>query len=447
MAQSKLFTEKYLRSLGPGEKVRLVNDGMNDSGLTGFGIMVYPSGLKSFVLRYQSPETGKRVKAILGGFPNELGLAAARQKSREWRHEIRRGIDPKQAQKRQTAAVVKAVKAEREEKEREARLGTVDDLFRLYLADMEEDGKRSLRTTKNIYNADIKPMIGNKRPGDVVSDDIADIVGAIVERGAPSQASRARTVLRAAFNFGRTIEKNPRWRRREKPIFKIGDNPVADIKKPEGADRPGNRYLSKTELQEVWLALGQEYEVIGGHGSTRTIKADKFTEIALKLLLLTGQRVEEVLEARWDEFDLAEKLWSIPAERRKNADKNTSMEPHLVPLTDLHICLLKELEPYSEGSAYLFHKMGNLNEPRPNKSLSQFLRRFCNRAEIKPFVPKDCRRTVKTLMGSIGIDLEIRNRIQGHAFSDVGSKNYDRWDYISEKRLAMEKWAEFIGGG
>ena len=60
------------------------------------------------------------------------------------------------------------------------------------------------------------------------------------------------------------------------------------------------------------------------------------------------------------------------------------------------------------------------------------------------FSPRDLRRTWKTLAGSIGIDLEIRNRIQGHAFDDIGSKAYDRYDYLPEKRAAMEQWAAFV---
>jgi hypothetical protein len=50
----------------------------------------------------------------------------------------------------------------------------------------------------------------------------------------------------------------------------------------------------------------------------------------------------------------------------------------------------------------------------------------------------------KTRAGEIKIDLEIRNRIQGHAFSDIGSKNYDRWSYEPEKRASMQKWSDWL---
>ena len=64
--------------------------------------------------------------------------------------------------------------------------------------------------------------------------------------------------------------------------------------------------------------------------------------------------------------------------------------------------------------------------------------------QLKPFAPRDCRRTFKTLTGSIGIDLELRNRLQGHAMTDVGSVHYDRWSYLPQKREGMELWAEAL---
>lgn len=60
------------------------------------------------------------------------------------------------------------------------------------------------------------------------------------------------------------------------------------------------------------------------------------------------------------------------------------------------------------------------------------------------FVPRDIRRTVKTRMGEIGISKEIRDRIANHAFTDVSSKHYDRYDYLTEKREALEIWCTWL---
>ena len=58
------------------------------------------------------------------------------------------------------------------------------------------------------------------------------------------------------------------------------------------------------------------------------------------------------------------------------------------------------------------------------------------------FSPRDLRRTFKTIAGSFGIPLEMRNRLQGHALTDVGTVHYDRYDYLTEKRMAMQTWID-----
>lgn len=173
------------------------------------------------------------------------------------------------------------------------------------------------------------------------------------------------------------------------------------------------------------------------------VSLDLATQIAIKLLLATGQRVEEIFGAPWEEFDIEQKLWVIAAERRKNCWKNQSAKPHIVPLTDFHVSLLETLRPFSEGSRYLFPKKSGDN-PRDYRSLSQASSRLCARTGIEKFSPRDLRRTWKTLAGSIGIDLEIRNRVQGHAFDDISSQAYDRFDYVPQKREAMENWANWL---
>ena len=98
------------------------------------------------------------------------------------------------------------------------------------------------------------------------------------------------------------------------PRFDLTHNPVANTKKAVRRKPVGRRTLSADEVAQVWHAGGISLP----------------SHLALKLLIATGQRVEEVLQANWREFDLKEKLWTIPAERRKNRHDMT--EPHIVPL-------------------------------------------------------------------------------------------------------------------
>ena len=159
--------------------------------------------------------------------------------------------------------------------------------------------------------------------------------------------------------------------------------------------------------------------------------------LALKLLLATGQRVEEVLHASWSEFDTAQKVWTIPGERRKT--RGTTSQPHIVPLTELHLLLLEEIKGETEHETYLFPARGGV-APRRYDALTNAVRKFVLASGMETFSPRDIRRTFKTVSGSLGISLELRNRLQGHAMSDVGSVHYDRYDYFREKCEAMEQW-------
>jgi integrase len=88
----------------------------------------------------------------------------------------------------------------------------------------------------------------------------------------------------------------------------------------------------------------------------------------------------------------------------------------------------------------------NRSEPLRYDSLNHAVRRFVATSGMVSFSPRDLRRTFKTLGGSFGISLEMRNRLQGHALTDVGSVHYDRYDYLSQKREAMTELTARLEG-
>ncbi|MFJ7107763.1 hypothetical protein ACIQU2_09115 [Pseudomonas sp. NPDC098740] len=81
------------------------------------------------------------------------------------------------------------------------------------------------------------------------------------------------------------------------------------------------------------------------------------------------------------------------------------------------------------------------------QSLSRAVTKLHSRHSKKfngPFTLRDIRRTCKTLMGVAGLDRELKDRIQGHAFNDVGSKHYDRYTYFKEKKSGLRRWALWL---
>ena len=405
-----ILTDKAIRGSKPRDSVyRLREVG---GGVKGLGVTVAPAGSKTFFLGYTAPGSGKRVQVNLGRYPATT-LKEARQKAHEAREGLSRGIDPRE----------EIAKLARQKTALENR-GNVSDLFDIYTRDLELDGKRSAQEVRRIYVKHIDPVIGDKLVAAVTTDDVLDVLTPIVRRGSLVHADNVRAYLRAAFELGIHAKNISRWRG-QIPEFGIGHNPVAATRRAVKRKPVGTRVLDWSEVMAVWSSDG----------------LSPSSRLALQFLLATGQRVEEVLRASWGEFDLNDNLWVIPEERRKN--RNTSGEPHVVPLNPLHRKLIKAIKETNQSGEWLFPHQ-NEQQPRNADALCQATRRFCVKNKLKPFAPRDCRRTFKTLTGSIGIDLELRNRLQGHAMTDVGSIHYDRWSYLPQKRTGMDLWAEAL---
>ena len=403
-----MLTDKSIRETKPKTSTYRLRDA--NVVCRGFGVTVAPSGAKTFFLSYTSPEDGKRKQIAIGRYPT-ISLREARLKAGDLRASVNEGKDPA-AEKRHTIAHRIDQRA----------LGTLSEMLDLYIADLKTDGKRTSTEVKRIKGKDI-PSTLLARPAHLITkDDILNILTPIAQRGAPVHSDNVRAYLRAAFELGIHAEAMTRWRGRVTK-FDIQANPVATVKKTVNQKRRGQRALTRDEVRKLW-------------------KADQLTApmlLALKFLLATGQRVEEVLHATWDEFDDTQMVWVIPGERRKTRGKTS--EPHIVPITAFHLQLLDKVKQATTHETYLFPAQGG-HAPRRYDSLTHATRSFVQTSGIVSFSPRDIRRTFKTLAGSLGITLELRNRLQGHAMTDVGSVHYDRYDYLNEKREAMQEWVE-----
>lgn len=412
-----MLTDRTIRDAKPKPGVYRLRDA--NVVCRGFGVTVAPSGAKTFFLSYTSPEDGKRKQVAIGPFP-ALSLKEARLKAGALREKVNEGQDPAVEKKQ-------AISARLEQRA----LGTLGDLIDLYVADLETDGKRTAVEVKRIKAKDISSALLARPAHLITKDDILDILTPIAQRGALVHSDNVRAYLRAAFELGLNAESMTRWRGRA-PKFNLQHNPVATVKKTVSRKPRGMRALSRDEVRQVW------------HSDTLTAPM----LLALKLLLATGQRVEEVLHATWAEFEIGQMVWIIPGERRKTRGKTS--EPHIVPLTDFHLQLLDQIKRETGHDVYLFPAQGGA-APRRYDVLTGAVRKLVTASGIPSFSPRDIRRTFKTLSGSMGISLEMRNRLQGHAMTDVGSVHYDRYDYLTEKRAAMAAWstglAEIVGGG
>lgn len=155
---------------------------------------------------------------------------------------------------------------------------------------------------------------------------------------------------------------------------------------------------------------------------------------AVRLIMLTGQRVEEIARLHVDQWDGKERIidWS----RTKNG------KPHAIPVPALAAELIESIKP--NGWGWFFPSAKDPSLPVTANTLYAFMWRQRQRDVVPLVTNRDLRRTWKTLAGKAGVPKEIRDRIQNHALQDVSSKSYDRWTYMPEKRAAMTQWNDFV---
>jgi integrase len=253
---------------------------------------------------------------------------------------------------------------------------------------------------------------------------VRNVVKAVKDRGAPYQAHNLLVLARRLFSWA--IDQH---------VYGLETSPC-DRLKPKaiiGRRLLRKRVLDNDELRAFWRAtarLGYPYGPL------------------FRMLALTGQRKSEVAEARWPEFDLTRKLWTIPAERMK-ADA-----AHIVPLTDDVLAILKSLPRFKRGDHVFSTTFGDKPVNGFSKAKQRLDRRMLRswraiarargedrrKAEIEPFVIHDIRRTMRTGLSALPVPDLVRELVIAHTKPGL-HKVYDQHAYEAEKRQALTLWA------
>jgi len=250
----------------------------------------------------------------------------------------------------------------------------------------------------------------------------------MLQSGITSQVNKARGQLHAAFAHGIKQDNDPRRYKKEGVLFNLLLNPVSNVPKQAEFDRVGDHVINDEDIRLIWKEITEDY-FLAGH--------------VIKLALATGQRAGELIRLKVENFNLEEGYFTIPAHVSKNRTN------HVVPLNDLALEVSKSiLDEIEDSSTYAFPciKDGCYCEDIPinPSTFSQRVRCFCEDYEGEKFVPRDIRRTWKTLGGKAGISKEIRDRIQNHVIQDVSTRHYDRYDYFTEKQNGLKVWNDFL---
>lgn len=413
-----MLTVSTIRGLKPKDKPYYEWDTNSQRGRGKLGVQVTPNGSKRFVFRYF---TNRKASFIpLGQFP-ELTLNDARNKQKELGELLIQGVDPKEYLEAQQ-------KAQQQAKREESRKGSLKQLFDAYVAQMKKDGKRTYKAVLASLEKEVYPHIPPAtKAKDVTKEDVKFVLAAMIRRGAKTQSNRVRSYLMAAFNYGLTHDNDPA-NYIDEATFGLDINPVAGIPKQKDAERVGEHYLKMGEVMMLIDDLNNEYQ--------RFKMGESIRHLILLCLFTGGQRPYELAASKWEAIDWHQKTLLITPDISKNK------RSHLIPLTDSALMVLKK-QQFNNNSEFIFPHRLHTDDHIRLDSLSQGIARYREATpETKPFTPRDLRRTCKTLMGELGISKDIRDRLQNHALNDVSSKHYDRYEYLPEKRRALEAWEQ-----
>lgn len=342
---------------------------------------------------------GRRTKSKIGSYP-AMSLAGAREIfSRDFALVIANGRSIKVAG--------------------DSRPGTVGDLFEGYVTYLKATEKSSWPEVEKCLSKVAEELGRNRTARSITPDDVTDVLRPIYARGTRALADHVRSYIHSSYSWALKAEHD--YRSAAPRRFRLHSNPAAGI--PTEPKVVGTRWLNEEEFVTLYRWL--EHPDTPVH--------PPYTR-AVRVLMLTGQRVEEIARLHVEQWDAKERIidWS----------KTKNGKPHAIPVPSLAAELIGSIIPNRYG--WFFPSAKDPARPVSANTLYSFMWRQRERGVIPIVTNRDLRRTWKTLAGKAGVSKEIRDRLQNHALQDVSSKSYDRWNYMPEKRTAMDKWNQFI---
>lgn len=369
----------------------------------GLYLMIPKSGEPYWMQRFTWKTKRKEVSI---GKVKDIALKEARLLSADMRRMLSEGINPIEERQRQQIK----------------KIDTVDELFADWFEGVSQRIKHPEKP-KRLYERDIQPALGSLEVDNVEPMEVRDILKRITASKRPTVANDALMQLKKLFNHA----------------VKLGlvkHNPAAafDIHDAGGAEISRTRILSQDELREV-IAKFRQYP-------------EKFTRdnyLAILLLLALGVRKNELIAAKWQEFDFDEAVWHLPSERTK-----TGAEIR-IPLVPAVIEWLKELKIRALGSDYVFPNRRTAKRPHMgpdtlNRAIQVMFGQDKQRptdnlmGDIEYFTVHDLRRTTRSLLAELGTPSHIAERCLNHKLKGVEGI-YDRYDYFDERKNAISNLA------
>jgi len=382
--ESGRLTALLVKNAGPGKHF--------DGG--GLYLEVMPSGSRIWRLKYRM--AGRETRATFGAFP-EVSLAEARDRRTKARTLLRDGIDPNVAKKDRAAAA-----------QRDA--GAVFPKVAASWLTSRKSGwaNETHRKAEYVVNSYLAPKLKRQSIATLTTPQAKQALAGIP----PSLAMKARGYLNNIIQFaileglredGRLLSLRGALPKSEK-----GHIPAA---------------VDAAEVRAVVAAI-DAYPIV-------------VTRAALTLAMLTAQRPGNVVSMEWAEVNLEAAEWSLPASKMK------TRHAHIVPLSRQAVDVLRSMLAHTQGKQYIFPALYRQHTPHLHRdALSNALRKMGFQGKHATHGFRGMFRTVARERLNIAAD--VLEAQLAHAKKSEVQKAYDRTQFLQERHLAMQRWANYL---
>jgi len=380
-------------------------------GTEGLWLDVSATGKAYWYVRYQPGGRGTRTERWYRvGSLQSVSLGDASQKARDIL----------------TAAYANERDPHVERKAKRSQTMTLGDLYDDW-HDRHASNLARVATDESIWETHIKKGLGRQRLSGLKRAEIGKLRDKVVKTGGPIASNNVLILINRVLNWG--VDEGL-----------LEFNPAARLRKV-GEVKPRERVLADADIPKFWAAL-DAMEAMSGEHMAKGQKGRMLspaTRSALRLMLLTGQRRTEVVEAEKAELQLEgdNPVWMIPGERTKNGLL------HRVPLCPMACAeFRKALAASPEKSPFVFPSPEDSRIPISAAAITRAMARLVDELKIGRVSPHDLRRTVGTQLAKLGLPTHVRSLVLNHSAisRSITDAVYNRYAYDKEKREALGAW-------
>lgn len=386
------LSDLKVKSAKPKEKPYKLNDGR------GLYLLVATNGSKYWRFKYRLNHKEKLL--ALGVYP-DISLASARTKRDEARTLVANGMDPVENKR--------AILADKQA----ASMSTFEIVANEWLENRGKTSEGNELRLHRLMQKDLFPWLGSRQIDEIKPVELLQTLRRIEQRGAIEAAQRALQYLGLIYRYAVATGR-------------VDRDISADLR---GAlkTKKTKHFASITNPKEV----GQLLRAIDQFGGTLVVHA------ALKLSPLFFCRPGELRHLEWKEVDWEAGQIEIPASKMKMG------VAHIIPLSRQATEILRQLQPYTSNSRYIFPSQRGASRPLSENGVRTALRTMGYTNE--QMTPHGFRAMARTLLDEV---LEMRvewiEQQLAHAVKDANGRAYNRTKHLQQRKEMMQKWADYL---